>query len=75
MPSRRRGLERLVRKILRMPAHPALLYYHYWPPQWPLYNGTFWHGGEHFSEVGPADTGLLQCSLACCSLASLDIWA
>ena len=33
-------------------SQPALLYYHYWPPLWPLYHGSYWQGGEHYSEVG-----------------------
>ena len=61
--ARRRGLERLLRKVLRMPSRPAVVYYHYWPPRWPMYHGSFWLGGEHFSEVGHSR----QCTSSECS--------
>ena len=30
IPSCRRGLERMLRKLLRMPGQPAIVYVHYW---------------------------------------------
>ena len=40
----RRGFERFLRKLAKLPQWPALLYLHVWQPD---YMGpAFWHGGE-----------------------------
>ena len=47
----RLGLERLLRKLLKMPGQPAVLYYHYWPPAWGQYSAHYWSGIEDAHEV------------------------
>ena len=47
----RLGLERLLRKLLKMPGQPAVLYYHYWPPAWGQYSAHYWSGIEDVHEV------------------------
>ena len=44
LASRRRGFERYLRKMAKLPQWPALLYLHTWQPD---YMGpAFWHGAE-----------------------------
>ena len=41
---RRRGFERLLRKLLRVPSQPALLYFHVWQPDYM--SEVFWKSAE-----------------------------
>ena len=64
----RMGLERLIRKLLRLKAKPALLYYHFWPANLPRY--------MHFYDMGIEDRcAILHTPVSVASKANFNTYA